>query len=203
MKHYFLYALFIFTTHVTYAQQEKKPFFKDTYLSTELIYRSYGTNDHIGFGGGIEMSKDLNRWIGIGLNLSYWQNSKQDWDFKNPFTGQRYQYTGKIQEYKITPFIQLIPINTKHFDIIAVGGIRTGYYNQVNWLGGYSTSYNPQSFEVFIYDAGNKNITLGYEFGFALRFQFGRFVISPGIMQANDTNGDSYSELNMKIGWQL
>ena len=90
-------------TTVGSAQDKKESFFKNSYFSVGLNYRSYGTNDQGGFGGGIESSKDIKKWLGIGLNISYWSNDDLDWDFVNPFTGQRFQYYGKISEFKIAP----------------------------------------------------------------------------------------------------
>ena len=104
--------LMLFTV-VGNTQEAKESFFKGSYLSLELNYRSYATNDHVGFGGGVEFSKDLKKWLGVGVNISYWSNDDLDWDFVNPFTGERFQYYGKITEFKIALFLQLIPLNSK------------------------------------------------------------------------------------------
>ena len=191
-------------TTVGSAQDKKESFFKNSYFSVGLNYRSYGTNDHIGFGGGIESSKDIKKWLGIGLNISYWSNDDLDWDFVNPFTGQRFQYYGKISEFKIAPFIQLIPLNTTYFDVIIRLGLRTGYYNQKYYLGGYNTDWSSSQFDIFIYDGGYKGINFGYETGAELRFQIDKFFISPSIILiSNDTNANSFSALNLKLGFQI
>ena len=54
--------------------RSKKSFFKGSYLSFRIELQSYGTNDHVGFGGGVEFSKDLKKWLGVGVNISYWSN---------------------------------------------------------------------------------------------------------------------------------
>lgn len=204
MKKHLTILFLIIVCSLGYSQTKKESFFKNTYISGEYIFRSYGTGDITGFGGGAEISKDLNKWLGVGLNLSYWDNSRLEWDFINPFTRERYRINGRIKEFKVTPFVQLIPINTKYFDFIIYGGIRTGYYHQNYYNGGYSTSYNPNRFDIDIYDAGNKGVTFGYEFGPAFRFQISNFIIVPSMtLIANDTNGDSFSALSLKVGWQL
>ena len=157
----------------------------------------------LGFGGGTEISKDIKKWFGIGLNLSYWDNKQLEWDFVDPFTGRRYMYEGRIKDFKVTPFIQLIPINTKYFDLIVYGGVRTGYYHQNRYNGGYSTDYVAQEFDVFIYDGGYKGFNLGYEFGPALRFQINKLIIVPSMIIGNDTNANSFNQLSVKVGWQL
>lgn len=195
--------LLLISTNLFAQDDDVHPFFNNTYLSVEANYRSYGTNDHTGIGVGIEASKDIKKWLGIGVNLSYWNNERLDWDFVNPFTGESYKYYGKITEYKIAPFAQFIPINTKYFDFYIQTGIKTGYYYQNYYLGGYNTSYNPESFDVFIYDEGNKGISFGYELGFALRFQFKNIILVPSTIFSNDINGDGFNSLNLKIGWYI
>lgn len=188
---------------LTYSQEKKESFIKNSYLSGEAIFRSYGTNGHTGFGGGVEISKDFKKWLGFGVNISYWEDKKLDWSFRNPFTNQGYEYSGRISEFKISPFVQLIPINTKYFDFIIQTGIRTGYYHQNFYLGGYYTNYDPDYFEVFIYDEGYKGFTLGYELGASLRFQINKFIVVPIINFSNDSNGNSFTELALKAGLQL
>ena len=78
-------GIFLMLFTVVGNTQEAKNLFKGSYLSFELNYRSYGTNDHVGFGGGLEFSKDLKKWLGVGVNISYWSNDDLDWDFVNPF----------------------------------------------------------------------------------------------------------------------
>lgn len=195
--------LMLFTV-VGNTQEAKESFFKGSYLSFELNYRSYGTNDHVGFGGGLEFSKDLKKWLGVGVNVSYWSNDDLDWDFVNPFTGEIFQYYGKITEFKIAPFLQLIPLNSKYVDFIIKTGLRTGYYHQKYYLGGYNTNWVTSEFDVFIYDGGYKGINLGYEVGAELRLQFRNFIISPSvILISNDLNSNSFSALNLKMGYQL
>jgi hypothetical protein len=175
----------------------------ETYVSIESSYRSYGTNDHTGNGFGVEVSKDVNKWLGVGLNVSYWQNNKKDWDFTDPFTKQNYKYFGNIKDFKISPFIQLVPINTKYFDFYAQLGLTTGIYNQKYYGGGYSTSYNPQIFDVFISDIGEKGFSFGYNVGLGMRFQFGKIIIVPNSVFVNDTNGNGFNSLNLKVGYQF
>jgi hypothetical protein len=197
-----LAALLAFCT--AHAQEENKSLFSGAYISGEYIYRSYGTNDQSGFGYGLEISKDYKKWLGFGLNVSYWKDEKLNWDFSDPFTGQRYQYPESIQEFKISPFVQFIPLNTRYFDFIIQAGLRTGYYKQVYYNGGYNTDYASESFTVTLHDVGNKNITLGYELGGSLRFQAGNVAITPAItLLSNDIKGNNFSALSLKVGWQI
>ncbi len=199
----FVYLFLSFSCFIGYSQNKKESILNNAYVSGEIIYRSYGIDDIIGFGAGAEISKDLKKWLGLGVNLSYWDNNKLNWDFRNPFTGERYQYYGRIKEFKVSPFVQLIPLNTKYFDFIVHTGVRTGYYHQNHYSGGYSTGYDPDVFEVFIYDEGFKGFTIGYELGLALRFQIGKLIIVPSSIFSNDTNGNAFNSLNLKVGWQL
>ena len=197
-----LFLLFIFICTPTFSQS----LFKDFYLSAENSYRSYGRNDHIGFGGGMEYSKNLKKWFGIGMNISYWQDRKKDWDFTNPFTGENYKYYGVIKDYKVSIFTQLFPYNSNHFSpYIQIGGY-SGYFYQEYYLGGYATSYNPDEFIVFIYDDGYKGISYGFEMGIGLRFQFDNFIIVPSITKTNNSilfDKDGYDGLNLKLGWNF
>ncbi|WP_330443136.1 hypothetical protein [Flavobacterium sp. C4GT6] len=193
MKKHLTILFLIIVCSLGYSQTKKESFFKNAYISGEYIFRSYGTGDMLGLGGGAEISKDIKKWLGVGLNLSYWDNTKLEWDFDDPYTGQRQQFYGRIREFKVTPFVQLMPINTKYFDLIVYGGVRTGYYHQNIYNGSYYS----------IYDVGNKNVTLGYEFGPALRFQIEKLIIVPSMIIGNDTNGDSFNQLSVKVGWQL
>ena len=91
--------LMLFTV-VGNTQEAKESFFKGSYLSFELNYRSYGTNDHVGFGGGVEFSKDLKKWLGVGVNVSYWSNDDLDWDFVNPFQEKDFSTMVRSQNLK-------------------------------------------------------------------------------------------------------
>ncbi|WP_417369987.1 hypothetical protein [Flavobacterium beibuense] len=197
------FSLTLLICHIGYSQEKKESFLKNSYISDEAIFRSYGTNEHTGFGGGIEISKNFKKWLGFGINISYWEDKKLDWYFRNPFTDERYEYSGKIKEFKISPFVQLIAVNTKYFDFIIQTGLRTGYYHQNYYLGGYHTNYNPDYFDVFIYDDGYKGLTIGYELGASLRFQINNVIVVPSINFSNDSNGNSFSELALKVGLQL
>ena len=188
------------------SQNFSQSLFQDFYLSTETSYRSYGRNDHIGFGGGIEYSKNLKKWFSVGMNISYWHDRKKDWDFNNPFTGENYKYYGIIKDYKLSIFSQFFPFSSKHFSPYIQTGFYTGYFYQEYYLGGYSTSYNPEEFYIFIYDDGYKGISLGFEISIGLRFKFGKFIIVPSITKTNNSiifDKDGYDGLNLKLGWNF
>ena len=93
---------------------------------------------------------------------------------------------------------------SKYVDFIIKTGLRTGNYHQKYYLGGYNTNWVTSEFDVFIYDGGYKGINLGYEIGAELRLQFCNFIISPSvILISNDLNSNSFSALNLKLGYQL
>ena len=199
-----LLTSFVFTLIISQAFSQK--LLDDYFLSTELSYRSYGRNDHVGFGGGIEFSKNIKKWLGVGVNLSYWQDKKKDWDFNNPFTGQNYKYFGIIKDFKTSFFAQIFPVNTKIFaPYIQIGGY-TGYYYQEFYLGGYVTLYNPDEFYVLIYDDGYKGLSYGIEIGVGFRFQINNIIIVPSITKTNNSlffDLDGFDGLNLKIGWNF
>lgn len=187
------------------AQSTKTSSDKNTYISIEGNYRSYGTGDIVGMGYGIEFSKDIKKWFGLGINLSYWSNEKLSWDFYDPYTLTNFKYYDQINELKISPFVQLMPLNTKYVDFYIQSGVKFGHYNQVYQSGGYITdySYTPKRVFSYVNDIGYKGITLGYELGLALRFQFGKFIVVPSSIYSNDLEGNSFNSLNLKLGWQL
>lgn len=200
MYKFFITALFLSINTISLSQD----FAKKKYISAEFNYRSYGTNDHIGNGFGLEYSKEVNKWFGYGINASFFSNKKTDWDFSNPFTGDRYIYRGLINDYKVTPFVQLFPINTKSIDFFFHLGLKTGYYHQEFYLGGYNINYTPESFDNFIYDDGYKGIQLGYELGLGIRVQVNKMTMTPNLtLISNDLEGNSFSGINLKIGWQI
>ena len=188
------FKLFFFFTYFSIAQVKEKnqsQFFDDSYFSVEYNYRSYGTNDHTGNGASIEFFKNFNTWFGAGLNFGYWQDTRIGWDFVDPFNGNRFLYTERIQETKLSPIAQFTPINTKVFDFFVHTGIRLSYYNQVYYgRGGFSTNFPMESFIVDFRDIGQKQIILGYELGFGLRFKINRFIIVPSTIFANDLDGN-------------
>jgi hypothetical protein len=139
----------------------------------------------------------------VGINISYWDNEKVDWDFFNEITGERVIVPSSIQEFKVSPFAQIIPINTQFFDFIIRAGGRFGYYHQVFNVGGYGFDESVPSFSYTLRDIGYEGINVGYELGFELRFQLEQFIMAPSILFANDLEANSYSALNFKIGYQI
>lgn len=202
MKLYLSSIVFAFIS-LSVCGQSLDTFQQKTYVSTELNYRSYGTNDIVGLGGGLEISRDIKKWLGVGVNVSYWDNEKVDWDFFNPITGERIIIPSSIQEFKVSPFAQFIPINNTHFDFIIRAGGRFGYYHQVFNVGGYGYDESVPSFSYTLKDIGYEGFTVGYELGFELRFQIEHFIIAPSVMFANDLEANSYSALNLKVGFQI
>lgn len=198
----YILIVIVFNNLTSYSQN--KSLFKDYYLSIEPNYRSYGKGDQTGYGIGIEYSKDLKKWLGIGLNLSYWNNDRKSWDFINPFTNEHFVYYDNIEELRIHPFIQLIPLNTKHIDFYIQLGFSTGYFNHIYWGGGYATFYDPPEFINFVENVGYKGIYLGYDFGLAIRFQFGKFIIVPNSIKSfNFQDKDGFDSLNLKVGYKF
>lgn len=202
MKFYFPFLVCLFLSWTTFSQSTDT-FQQKTYISADLNYRSYGTNDIVGIGAGLELSRDIKKWLGVGINVSYWDNEKVDWDFFNQVTGERIILPSSIQEFKISPFAQIMPVNTRFFDFIIRAGGRFGYYHQVFNVGGYGYDQSVPSFSYTFNDIGYKGINIGYELGFELRFQLNRFIIAPSILFANDLEANSYSALNFKVGYQL
>lgn len=201
---YLILIGFLLVSNLTFSQSYPlENLQKSTYISAESNYRSYGTNDITGTGFGIELSQDLKKWLGLGINLSYWDNERIDWDFFNEVTGERIIKPTSITEFKISPFAQILPVNTRYFDFIIRAGGRLGYYHQVFHVGGYSYDSSSSSFSSSFNDIGYKGINLGYELGFELRFQISRFILAPSVLFANDLEANSYSALNFKIGYQL
>ncbi len=177
---------------------------KDYYLSIEPTYRSYGRADQTGYGIGFEYSKNIKEWLGVGLNISYWNNSKKSWDFINPFTSERFIYHNKIKELRIHPFVQLIPLHTKFIDFYAQLGFSTGYFNHILWGGGYATFYNPPEFINFISDKGSNGAYFGYDLGLAIRFKYRNFLIIPNLIKSyNFQDQDGFDSLNLKIGYRF
>ncbi len=203
MKHlkFIITFLILLNSSIIKAQTELD---KDFYTSVEFTYRSYGKGDIIGFGGGIEYSKDLKKWLGAGLNISFWNNKRKSWDFVNPFTSQRYIFIDQIKEVKISPFIQIIPINTTYFDFYVQLGVSSGHYNQNFYTGGYMTTYDPIHFEVFVEDEGYKGVYFATDIGIAMRFQFNNIIIIPNMLKSfNSQAEDGFDSLNLKIGWNF
>lgn len=205
MRHIFFKLLFLTTLFSTAQQQENNQnhFFDNSYFSIEYNYRSYGTNDHVGNGASIEFFKNFNKWFGAGINFGYWQDSKFGWNFVNPFNGNRFLYTERIQETKFAPIAQFTPVNTKIFDFYIHTGLRLSYYNQTYYVGGYSTNFPLERFIVDLRDIGQKQIIFGYELGFGLRFKINRFQIVPSTIFANDLDGNLFNSLNLKVGWLI
>ena len=192
--------LFMLVSSLSFSQS----LFKDFYLSSEFVYRSYGKGDQIGNGFGLEYSKDLKKWLGGGINLSYWNNKAKSWDFRNPFTNEHFIYMDKIEEVRIHPFIQLIPLNTTPVDFYVQLGFSTGYFNHIYWSGGYTTIYNPDEFYNYVRNEGYKGIYLGYDIGLAIRLEFGKFIIIPNAVKSfNFQEEDGFDSLNLKIGWHF
>lgn len=206
MKSIILILTFIsFSSVMLFAQADQKSLLKDILLSGEINYRSYGTGDIIGLGGGIELSKDLKSWIGIGINLSYWSNQRLAVAFYDPLLQTHFEFENHINELKISPFVQLIPLNTRYVDFYIQTGLRLGHYHQTHYQGGVRFLMNGTSETVvpYLWDEGDKTLNLGYEIGFALRFTFDRLAIVPNALFSNDVNGHLYSSLNLKLGWVL
>lgn len=204
MKH-LLYFLIVLTVN-SYAQSKdnSKEFIKKSYLAIEYNYRSYGKNDHVGNGVSIEFSRGFNKWISAGINIGYWQDEKLFWDFVNPFNGNRFIYPERIQDFKILPFVQFFPLKTKIVDFYLQTGLRASYINQVMYEGGFNTSFSLETFTVNLKDVGQKQFILGYEFGFGLLFKINNFTIAPNTtLYSNDKDGNSFSALNLKIGWNF
>lgn len=201
----FLFFYVLFITEILTAQTNNKVLFQNTFISLESNYRSYGTGDIIGLGVGFELSKDIVNWLGVGINVSYWSNQRLSWDFYDPFTNINFQYYDQINELKFSPFVQFIPLNTKYFDFYIQTGLRMGHYNQIFYGGGYDTdlSYDPPRVFSYITDMGTKGFNIGYEFGFALRFQFDNIIVVPNLIYSNDNNANDFSSINLKVGWNL
>lgn len=203
---YIFFSLSIIFYFSTFAQKDSGnnlSFFNDSYFSIEYNYRIYGTNDHIGNGASIEYFKSFNKWFGAGFNFGYWQDTKIGWDFIDPFNGNRFLYTERIQETKFSPIAQFTPLNTKIFDFFIHTGLRLSYYNQVLYNGGFFTDFLLESFIVDLKDIGQKQLILGYEIGMGLRFKIDRFIIVPSTIFANDLDGNLFNSLNLKIGWLI
>ena len=201
----YILLIIAFNSLTIYSQENS--LLKDYYLSIEPTYRSYGKGDQTGIGIGVEYSKDIKKWLGIGLNLSYWNNDRKSWDFRDPFTNEHFVYIDNIKELRIHPFVQLIPINTKHIDFYVQLGISTGYFNHVFWGGGHVIARypnRPPEMLNFVEDKGYKGLYLGYDFGIAIRFQFGKFTITPNSIKSfNFQDQDGFDSLNLKIGYNF
>lgn len=199
---YFIILLFI---NESFSQSIKvnKEFENKLYFSIEYNYRSYGRNDHTGNGASIDFSRELNKWFSAGLNVGYWQDQKLFWDFIDPFSGNRFIYPERIQESKISPYAQFFPIKTKVIDFYLQTGIRIGYLKQVFYEGGFNTNFELESFIVELRDVGQKQIIIGYELGFGLRFKINKFSIMPNTLFSSDRDGNSFNSLNLKIGWNF
>lgn len=204
MKTIYYYAL-LFVSSFLFSQNQNNGLLKDAYLSVEPQYRSYGRDDHFGVGGGgVEISKDIKKWYGLGVNASYFQHRKKNWDFTDSFTGKHYRYDGEIKDFKISPFIQLFPINTKWVDFYGQVGFYTGYFHQKHYTGGYHKDYDNEEMVIFVKDEGYKGFHFGIEYGFGLRFQINRFFITPNIMKTHSFSyKDGFNALNIKVGLTL
>lgn len=195
-----LYLFSILCASLFYSQNNSSHFLKGSYLSVEPSYRSYHKGSITGLGVGAELSKDMNKWLGLGVNVSYWQNTGKSSEFKDGL-GNIVKFEERISEFKVSPFVQLIPVNTEWIDIYAQGGLFGGTLNQIH----YVEHYIGEGGSTEIKDDGHENSNFGFEYGVGVRFQFNRMFISPNFMRTQNftDDEDGFNSLNLKIGFTL